>query len=115
MAAHPKFRIPVMTRRAGYKNTDHSAASGWLDSVVNAVKAGTAKASHRLAVHYHGQPPHLQDDLSAPIAARPSTIHADPQDVPNSDDQVRRLPPGNVPTHPGTKGAKPGPHVPTKL
>ena len=91
MATGKKFKPPVMTRRAGFKNTDHSAASGWLDSVVNAVKAGTAAASHRLAVHYHGNPPHLQNDLSEPIAARPSAEPAEPQDVPDADDMVRKL------------------------
>jgi hypothetical protein len=101
-----------MTRRAGFKNTDHSPASGWLDKVVSAVKAGTPSALHRIAIGYHGNPPHFQDDLSAPIEARPSAIHAEPQDVPSTDDQTRQVSAEPYPA--ANKGANKGPKVPMK-
>jgi hypothetical protein len=105
-----KFKPQVFTRRPGGKHTDHSA--GWLADVVSAVKTGTPDAHKRLTIAYHGVPPHVQDDLSAPIAARPSVAPTEPQDVPGADDQVRTLAPGNMPIHPGTKGASAGPKVP---
>jgi hypothetical protein len=84
-----KFKPAVMSRRPGGKHTDHSA--GWLADVVSAVKAGTPAALKRLTIAYHGAPPHVQDDLSAPIAARPSAAPTEPQDIPGVDDQVRTV------------------------
>jgi hypothetical protein len=117
MATHPKFKPPVfMHGRAAHKNTDHSNASGWLDGIVNALARGTPAALKRLSIAYHGVGPKMQDDLSAPIFARPAAIPADPQDVPNIDPpQTRRVDPTSYPiAHGHHKPHKSG-TVPTKL
>jgi hypothetical protein len=114
MATKAKFKPPVMTRRAGFKNTDHSAASGWHDNVVSAVKAGTPAELKRHPIAYHGNPPHVQDDLSAPIEARPSAIPAEPQDVPGADDQTRKVDPTPYPTTHGHKSPNKSGTVPAK-
>ena len=97
MARKEKFRVPVFTRRPGGKHTEHDAA--WLADTVAAVKTGTPDAHKRLTIAYHGIGPHLQDDLSAPISARPSAAPiTEPADVPNADDQTRHIDPAdNVP------------------
>lgn len=87
-----KFKPPVFTRRAGYKNTDHSAASGWLNKVVANVAAGTPDAIKRLPIAYHGNAPHLQDDLNTPTEPRPSVAPTEPQDIPEVDpSETRRI------------------------
>jgi hypothetical protein len=96
-----KFKPPVFTRRAGYKNTDHSAASGWLAKVIAAVKDGTPAALKRHAIAYHGVPPHMQDDLNAPTEPRPSVAPTEPQDVPDADDMVRTIDATQFPTAAG--------------
>jgi hypothetical protein len=84
-----KFKPSVFTRRPGGKNTDHSAASGWLNSVVAAVEAGTPEVLKRLTVAYHGIPPHM--DLDESVAARASVAPTEPQDVPDANDMVRKI------------------------
>ncbi len=88
-----KFKPAVMSRRPGGKHTEHDAA--WLADTVSAVKTGTPDAHKRLTIAYHGVPPHTQDDLSAPISARPSAAPTEPQDIPGTDDQVRVIDTGN--------------------
>jgi hypothetical protein len=92
-----KFTAPVFTRRPGGKNTDHSAASGWLNNIVSAVKAGTPDALKRLSVEYHGVPPHMQD-VNESVSARPSVAPTEPQDVPDANDMVRKIDPTPYPT-----------------
>jgi hypothetical protein len=99
--AHEKFKPPVFTRRAGYKNTDHSAASGWLAKVVQAVKDGTPAVLKRLPIAYHGVGPHMQDDLNTPPEPRPSVAPSEPQDVPDADDMVRTYSAEQYPTAAG--------------
>jgi hypothetical protein len=113
-----KFKPAVMNRRPGGK-TPHDA--GWLAGVVSAVKNGTAAELKRLSIAYHGVGPHMQDDLSAPIEARPSVEPAEPQDIPNVDDQVRTVDdkpypttfghhsPNKTATVPATNGASAAP------
>jgi len=102
-----KFKPPVFTRRPGGKHTEHDAA--WLGNVVSAVKDGTPDAHKRLAVAYHGVPPHLQNDLSEPIAARPSVEPGEPHDVPDAD-VVRKVDSTPFPTthghHPPSTSGK---------
>jgi hypothetical protein len=100
-ATAKKFKPPVMTRRGGGKNTDHSAASGWIDKVVSAVKAGTPAELKRHPIAYHGNPPHVED---APVEPRPSVAPTEPQDVPGADDMTRKIDPTPYPT---THGHKP--------
>jgi hypothetical protein len=90
MGNRQKFKAPVFTHRPGGKNTDHSAASGWLANVVSAVKTGTPAALKRLTIAYHGVPPHMQD-LNEPTETRPSVAPTEPQDVPDADDMVRTI------------------------
>jgi hypothetical protein len=118
MAKSQKFNRPVvMTRRRGFKRTEHDAK--WLGDVIGAVKAGTPAELKGLPVAYHGTAPHLQDDLSAPIEARPSVIPAEPQDIPGTDDQVRKVDASPLPTAHGMKaanvGGAPSGTIPAKL
>jgi hypothetical protein len=92
-----KFKIPVMTRRAGGKHTEHHA--GWLADVIAAVKVGTL-GPKRHAIFYHGVPPHLQDP-NEPPEPRPASAPLEPVDVPGADDQTRHVDPTPYPTAAG--------------
>jgi hypothetical protein len=108
-ATAKKFKPPVMTRRGGGKNTDHSAASGWIEKVANAVKAGTPAELKGHPVAYHGQAPHVED---VPPGPRPSVEPSEPQDVPGADDQTRKIDPTPYPTTHGHKSPGKSPKVP---
>jgi hypothetical protein len=89
-----KFRAPVFSRQPGGKENDHSAASGWLTRVVNAVRVGTAPAIRAArTIAYHGVLPRLENDMTKPIEARPSSAEtiSEPVDVPGADDMVRKI------------------------
>jgi len=86
-----KFKAPKFTGRGGFKNNDHSAASGWLFRVIDAVRVGTApaiKAARTMA--YHGVLPKMEDDLNKPLEARVSSAPLEPQDVPDATDGIVR-------------------------
>jgi hypothetical protein len=99
-AMSKKFQPPVMTRRGGGKNTDHSAASGWIEKVAKAVTDGTPAEIHGLPVAYHGRAPHTED---VPVEARPSVEPSEPRDVPDADDMTRKIDATPYPTAHGHK------------
>ena len=108
----------AFTHKPGGKNNFHGA--GWINGVVSAVKAGTAPALKRLSIAYHGIGPHLQDDLSEPLLARPSAEPVHPVDLPNvQGDQLRTVDATPLPTTHGMKpanvGGAPSGTIPAKL
>jgi len=107
MGKSKKFSPPVMTRRGGGKNTDHSSASGWIEKVAQAVKDGTPAEFHGVPIAYHGNPPHVED---ATVEARPSVEPSEPRDVPDADDQTRKVSSEPYPTthghHPPNNSGK---------
>jgi hypothetical protein len=117
--AQAKFNRPVvMTRRRGFKRTEHDAA--WLGDVIGAVKAGTPAELKGLPVAYHGNAPHVQNDMSAPIEARASVAPiSEPADVPDTSDQTRKVDASPLPTAHGMKpanvGGAPSGTIPAKL
>lgn len=111
-ATAKKFKPPVMTRRGGFKNTDHSPASGWIDKVVSAVKAGTPAELKRHPIAYHGNPPHVVEDVAP--GPRPSVEPVEPQDVPGADDQTRKVNPTPYPTTHGHKSPNKSGKVPAQ-
>jgi len=85
-----KFKEVFMRGRGAHKNTEHGVS--WLNGVLDAVRNGTPAALKRIAISYHGQPPHIQNDLSEPILARPSAEPVHPVDLPNvQGDQLRTV------------------------
>ena len=94
-----KFKLPVMTRKAGGKNNVHDA--GWIAKVLDAVRVGTAPAIHAArTIAYHGVLPHAENDLNKPLdEARVSSGPIEPQDVPDATDGiVRKISADPIPT-----------------
>jgi hypothetical protein len=84
-----KFKLPVMTRKAGGKNNVHD--TGWIAKVLDAVRVGTAPAIRAArTMAYHGVLPHAENDLNKPIEARVSSEPLEPQDVPDATDGIIR-------------------------
>ena len=93
MTTH-KSKFTPMTRVGGFKNVDHSARSGWLSKIIDAIKSGTPSAIKAAkTIAYHGQLAKLQEGaLIEPLEARPSSEIVEPQDVPAVDpQQVRKI------------------------
>jgi hypothetical protein len=110
MTKNKFIKPPVMTRRGGFKRTEHDAK--WLGDVIGAVHAGTPAELKGLPVAYHGTKPHAAEDIAP--GPRPSVSPTEPADVPKVEpDETRTVSAEPYPA--ANKGASKGPTVPDKL